>query len=124
MSTTPTPKHTDNTSSPQDPMKTDAYRRWRANQVERQLADGPALLELDDAIEILWHYQNRIAAWNGIGADDLDVELFSLAKDAGLIAGLCHAIITGDDFYCSTRKEARTHATKEVRRAQSTLTDA
>jgi len=118
MSTTPTPEHTDNTASAQGPMKTDSYRQWRADGVERQLADGPALLDLDDAIEILWHYQHRIAAWNGIGADDQDAQLFSLAKDAGIVAGLCHAIITGEDLFYRTGGEARTRAATGVAQAK------
>ncbi len=84
----------------------DAVQKHRAQLLAARLAEGPALLELDDAIEILWHYQNRIGKWNGIGDDDHNEQLLRLAKDAGLLAGLCHAIVAGEELFCSDDNRA------------------
>ncbi len=54
-----------------------------------------------------------VTAANGIGDDNQDAKLFSLAKDAGIVAGLCHAIITGEDFFRSNQKCARQRAATE-----------
>ncbi len=88
-------------------------REHRAQQLAALLAEGPALLELDDAIDILWHYQNRIGKWNGIGDDDHNEQLLSLAHDAGLFAGICRAIVAGEELFCSDDNRAARAAAKE-----------
>jgi len=95
------------------PTAKDSLREHRAQQVAALLAEGPALLELDDAIDILWHYQNRIGTWNGIGDDDHNEQLLNLAHDAGLLAGICHAIVAGEELFCSDDNRAARAAAKE-----------
>jgi len=95
------------------PSAKDSLREHRAQQLAALLAEGPALLELDDAIEILWHYQNRIGKWNGIGDDDHNEQLLNLAHDAGLLAGLCRAIVAGEELFCSDDNCAARAAAKE-----------
>jgi len=104
------------TTTPQQqttPTAKDSLREHRAQQLAALLAEGPALLELDDAIDILWHYQNRIGKWNGIGDDDHNEQLLSLAHDAGLFAGICRAIVAGEELFCSDDNRAPRAAAKE-----------
>ncbi len=105
----------DPTAQPQQttPTAKDSLRRHRAQQLAALLADGPALLELDDAIELFWAYQDRIGACHPIGDDDQDKKLLRLAKDAGLFAGICRAIVAGEEFYQSAENRAARAAAKE-----------
>jgi len=95
------------------PTAKDSLREHRAQQLAALLADGPALLELDDAIELFWAYQDRIGTCHPIGDDDQDKKLLRLAKDAGLLAGICRAIVAGEEFYRSAENRAARAAAKE-----------
>ena len=88
-------------------------REHRAQQLAALLAEGPSLLELDDAIELFWAYQDRIGTCHPIGDDDQDKKLLRLAKDAGLFAGICRAIVAGEEFYRSAENRAARAAAKE-----------
>jgi len=112
--TTNTTPH-DPTAQPRQttPTAKNSLREHRAQQVAALLAEGPALLELDDAIELFWAYQDRIGAYHPIGDDDQDKQLLRLAKDAGLFAGICRAIVAGEEFYRSAENRAARAAAKE-----------
>jgi len=113
-STTNTTPH-DPTAQPRQTTRTakDSLREHRAQQLAALLAEGPSLLELDDAIELFWAYQDRIGTCHPIGDDDQDKKLLRLAKDAGLFAGICRAIVAGEEFYRSAENRAARAAAKE-----------
>jgi len=98
----------DDTTTPRQtiPTATDSLREHRARLLAARLAAGPALLELDDAIELFWAYQHRIGACHPIGDDDQNKQLLRLAKDAGLFAGICRAIVAGEEFYQTAENRA------------------
>jgi len=91
----------------------DSLRERRGQELAALLADGPALLELDDAIELFWAYQDRIGTCHPIGDDDQDKKLLRLAKDADLFAGICRAIVAGEELFCSDDNRAARAAAKE-----------
>jgi len=91
----------------------DSLRERRGQELAALLADGPALLELDDAIELFWAYQDRIGTCHPIGDDDQDKQLLRLAKDADLFAGICRAIVAGEELFCSDDNRAARAAAKE-----------
>jgi len=112
---TPNTTPHDPTAPPRQTTRTakDSLRERRAQQLAALLAEGPALLELDDAIELFWAYQDRIGTCHPIGDDDQDKKLLRLAKDAGLFAGICRAIVAGEEFYRSAENRAARAAAKE-----------
>lgn len=91
---------------------TSAHDRY-AQRLATRLAKGPAPLELDEAVELFWDFQDRIGTCDAIGVDDGET-LLRVARDADVLASICRAIVAGEELFWREENRASSEAEKQA----------